>query len=166
MSRIIVGICGGSFGKTGVGKTTAANALVNILGFKRLSLMDVVKDSAKASGIDNPSSLEAIDFVCRSGRRINEDFWLNLTVKGMEGHDKIVLDDVWFGNEAQFIRNNGGIVIMIKRPGVSADDLLEFRPDITINNAFDTTEGLVDAIVTTVTKHFVDLVSTKSQKAV
>lgn len=159
--RHIVGICGGSFGNKGVGKTAACNALVRILGFKRVSDMDVVKEAAKSSGMESSSSLEAIDFVCRSGRKINENFWLNLTAKAMDVHDKIVMDDVYFGNEAKFIRNNGGIVIMIKRPSISAEDTLEFRPDITIDNTFDAISGLEDAIISAVTRHFTDLIPIK-----
>jgi hypothetical protein len=162
MRKYIIGICGGSFGEKGVGKTTASDALVGILGFKRVSTMDVIKEVAKASGMENYSCLEAIDFVCRSGRKINENFWLNLATKVMDGHDKLVLDDVWFGNEAKFIRDNGGIVVMIKRPGVTVDDLLEFRPDITIDNSFDTVAGLKDAIVSVVTRHYKDLIPIKT----
>jgi hypothetical protein len=151
---IVVGICGGSYGKPWVGRTTVAEALVASLGFKKLSLMDVVRDAAKSSGSPEPESYATLDAVCRSGRKISENFWLNLTVKRMSGIDKIVLDDLWFGNEASFVRDNNGIVVMISRPGVINDPDLEFEPDIRINNVFDSPERLSEFSVGVISKAF------------
>ena len=153
----IVGICGGSYGKPGPGRTTAADALVSRLGFTRLSTLDVVRTVSRSTGAKDCTTVEEVDAVCRAGRRISENFWLNLAVKAMAGRERLVLDDVWFGNEARFIKDNGGLVIMVSRPGTPNDDDLEFTPDVTIINSFASPGELGDTVVGAVLMLFPEL---------
>jgi len=55
--------------------------------------------------------------VCRS--KI-PNIWVNYL--DLEGSDRIVVTDVRFENEAQFIKDNGGIIIKVDRPGAEGEN--------------------------------------------
>lgn len=48
---------------------------------------------------------------------INQDLWANTWARGIQDDESVMNDSVRFPNEAEAIRQLGGIVIMIKRPG-------------------------------------------------
>lgn len=151
---LLVGICGGQYGNSSTGKTTAAAALEESLGFSRLSLMDVVKKAAVSVAASEVSP-EIVDAVCRSGRRIEKDYWLNLTMKGAkDGCSRIVLDDLYFANEAEFVRKSGGVVLCIVRDGIPDDKNRDFTPDITLANIHSSPEKFKEFVVNVVSQHF------------
>lgn len=121
---LVIGICGGQWGDGGVGKTTVANIIAKSIGFYPASFVDPVKQLAKEFfGWDGKMDDKArilLDGVCRVGRRISENYWLDLTVTRIPKDgtiEKIVFDDVWFPNEAVWISDCGGVVFMVTRPG-------------------------------------------------
>ncbi len=59
---------------------------------------------------------------CRS---IRHDFFLTIIASKIEGkkNRRLVVSDVRFENEAQLIRDNGGIIIKIIRPEIDTLDL-------------------------------------------
>ena len=50
-------------------------------------------------------------------REVDPDIWINFALKGAKA-DIIIITDVRFRNEAQAIRNNGGILLKIDRPSI------------------------------------------------
>jgi len=66
------------------------------------------------------------------------DFWLDQAEAGIDRHLSdgipVVLDDVRFGNEADLIRAKGGVVLLVKRPGIGpvnqhVSDNIAIKPD-------------------------------------
>jgi hypothetical protein len=137
MDRVMIGFCGGKWGELGVGKTTATKFLVE-KGFCLVSFLDPVERVAKSqcgwNGIKDQSGRYILDAVCRGGRKVAEDYWLNMALKSIPGdEDKIVFDDVYFANEHRFIKASGGWVIEILRPPIPDADL-DFDPDASVMN--------------------------------
>lgn len=118
----MIGICGGTWGDGGVGKTTVANILAKQLGFYPVSFIDPVKEIAKKFfGWDGKIDSEArvlLDRICRMGRSISENYWRDLAVSRIPKDascNKIVFDDVWFDNEVRMIIDGGGKIIRVTK---------------------------------------------------
>lgn len=139
MSKTIIGF----MGMAGVGKTTAARALQAaaktslpiVYSFagplkeavKRLCLFsdEQVYGDLDAKSLIDPrwgfsprQALQIIGTDCVR-KMLCEDFWarrMRLSVEASLDH-VIIIDDVRFEDEAAFIKEKGGIVVMIKRPG-------------------------------------------------
>lgn len=76
------------------------------------------------------------------GRDIDENLWLNIFKRNAAQHEKVVVTDVRFPNEALAIREMDGIVLNIYRPGtekinnhVSEDGLPSELFDFQIENS-------------------------------
>lgn len=74
------------------------------------------------------------------GRNLfGENFWVNLVQPILDQNDSIVITDVRFPNESDFVHLNNGIVVLVERPGVvrinnhSSEDL-NIYPDAILNN--------------------------------
>lgn len=72
---------------------------------------------------------------------LGADLWVRLWAAEALNHAHVVADDVRFGNEAEAIRQAGGRVIRIVRPGAGSSsgaghvsEALDFEPDATIVN--------------------------------
>lgn len=69
-----------------------------------------------------------------------EDFWVEQTLRKAERHQRVVIPDVRFTNEADAIKAAGGIVIRIDRPGhvaaghVSETELVDYDFDHVMAN--------------------------------
>ncbi len=50
------------------------------------------------------------------------DFWVDALEREITDNEITIIDDVRYPNEADFVRNSGGIVIGIRRPGNGLDD--------------------------------------------
>jgi hypothetical protein len=140
----LIGFCGGCFRSNGVGKTTASLFLQKKHNFficdpskyvekmtdnclKSMSLGSVVLEEKKKQF--------AFDYVFASGRKISENFWLNMAIASIPKEAKmVVFDNVYFRNEAQFIKNNGGYIILITRNGFENPELDGFEPDRVVEN--------------------------------
>lgn len=134
----------GMIGFAGAGKDTAAEALLG-RGFERRAFADALKAVALAMGWDGVKDergrrfLQDLGLACRE--HIHERVWLDAALRDIEGRD-VVITDVRFLNEAEAVREAGGILVRVVRPGVGpANDhvselqLLEWPADITLTNA-------------------------------
>jgi len=122
----------------GVGKTCVANLMSELSGFKVTSFLTPIADFArehmKWDGKMDCYGRRVLDSVCRSGRRIDKNFWLNLAMHKVDPECvKVVFDDLFFENEENLIKSLGGKVVLVSRPGVAnASECL--KPDFTIVN--------------------------------
>lgn len=159
----------GLSGKSGSGKGTVADHLCNNLGFQRHAFAEPLRDMLTAlltsANIDyahlferdlkrqpiptlGVSALAMMETLGKEwGRRLHPDFWVRhaARVLGLDGeeaapiHDRIVLTDVRFENEARFVRRLGGHIIRVERDRpdaryhISERDYIE--PDITLDNS-------------------------------
>ena len=120
--KIMIGICGGSWKNSGVGKTTVANILAKNFGFHPVSFIDPVKDIAKRmygwDGIMDDNAKVTLDRICRTGREISEHYWRDMAIIRIPADKKrIVFDDVYFDNEFRVIVENGGIILKVVKKG-------------------------------------------------
>tara|TARA_R110002072_G_scaffold151470_2_gene300802 strand:- start:13884 stop:14405 length:522 start_codon:yes stop_codon:yes gene_type:complete len=132
----------GITGKSGVGKDTAADALVRNHGYVKYSLAEPLKAALNAMFGWSPDLWNdrgwkegTIPSIGASPRRlaqtlgtewgrsiINPDLWIGIAAKKFQkvGSYKMVIPDVRFDNEAEWIIQEGGIVIDLTRPGTAA----------------------------------------------
>ncbi len=131
----------GLTGYAGSGKTTAAKHLVETHGFVTVKFAGPLKAMMRALGLGEreiEGDLKEVSHRLLAGRtprhamqtlgtewgrqQFGDDFWVNLArevaldVIDQGGH--VVIDDVRFPNEAAAVRQMGGRVIRIHRPGV------------------------------------------------
>lgn len=133
MARRIIGI----HGFAGSGKDTAADAL-ETQGFERRSLADPMKEVCQKlfgwsdSRLWGPScNRDAVDpawgFSARDalvplgtewGRALHPDLWVAALFRSMPEDADVVIPDVRFQNELDYIATHGGATIEVRRPGV------------------------------------------------
>lgn len=111
----------GLIGLAGSGKDTAAEALKK-LGYWRCAFADRLKELALYFGWDGQKDERGralLQDLGMAARRYNPNFWIeHLTNLPKWKNINIVYTDVRFGNEADFITKNGGIIVRIVRPGI------------------------------------------------
>lgn len=125
----------GVTGKARSGKDTLSEHLYTRLGFdcNRAAFADPVKDMLKAIGIDDIEGYKEevhplLGVTSRKmmqtlgtewGREaIGEDTWINLTKEKGKGKKFLVISDVRFENEANFVRENGILLHVTGRGGI------------------------------------------------
>lgn len=135
----------GLTGYVSSGKTTVATYLEHKYGFQRLHIAETIRDMLRvmmrARGIDHEminryltgdlkdgvvipefgvtSRHLQITLGTEWGRRyIDEDIWTDIWVQRSEGIYRPMNDSVRFPNEQRAIKDRGGIVIRVDRPGV------------------------------------------------
>jgi len=157
--RIIIGIAGAM----GAGKTTAADELVRQFFVCKLSFATPLKEAAcslfglkpedfsqgKSAvdpywGITRREMLQKLGTECMR-QNFGQDFWVRrakLAVGKVREHMTVVFDDVRFPDEANWIRNNNGVLLRVTRPqeedvpGSShASETQEFEVDATYDNS-------------------------------
>ena len=135
----IIGICG--YARSG--KDTAAKGLIED-GWRRVAFADGLKsdvmsalvESAKRANLpktmwpqwrilEDPELKEKFRPLLveygRAMRALNPDYWIRrLAHCFVKGSGKFVITDVRYPNEAAWIRERGGIVIRVVRPGIAA----------------------------------------------
>ena len=143
------------------GKTTAAEYLTH-RGFKRESFASPLKEAAKIIfQLDDAQvygdKKEVLDprwdktprsilqlLGTEVGRSIDDEVWIKNMQSRLENAQLVVIDDCRFPNEAEAVKKMGGVVVGIKRPGLTIDDhpseleLMEnwcSMVDIEINNS-------------------------------
>lgn len=127
---MIIGIAG----LKGHGKTTIAHALADAFpGYKLMAFADPIRAFAEACGFDMSRKEDPDPRLALSPRRfmqtagtefgrlmLGEDFWVKSMGARAQtlGSNAIVIHDVRFPNERDWIRERGGSVIWIHRPAV------------------------------------------------
>lgn len=160
---LIIGLAG----RAGVGKDTAAAWLFGRHGFERYAFADPLRSMLGQlladAGVDPGYLYESaakelvipeLGVSARQlmqtlgtewGRSLRPDFWLRMAELALglpdaPVHDRIVISDVRFPDEAAWIKARGGFVLRIERPtapGVRAhvSEALQFAADATIDNS-------------------------------
>ena len=153
----------GLSGYARVGKDTAAGALISERGFVRVAFADALKGDVR-------DMIEtAIEYTCtgcdeiqhrmfsydtqkelfrpllveygRALRRLQPGHWILRAALDAEIHPLVVVTDVRYADEAEWIRGSGGIVIGIERAGYGPandeerDSFSKFKADFTILNS-------------------------------
>lgn len=133
--RMIIGIAG----KARTGKDTVAKYLFANYSFTRIAFADPVKQAAQVIfGLTNEQTWDdahkevVIPYWGKSPRQMfqlvgtecvkphfGEDIWVKrlAMVADILGTDDIVIPDVRFEAEAAWIRQNGGYIVHLERPG-------------------------------------------------
>jgi hypothetical protein len=135
----------GVTGPAASGKDTVADYLHDQYGFERVSFaapiyraLSAMLRVPEADLRDRAKKERDLDIIGRSPREllqtlgtewgrdtVRNDFWLLLALREIERHRRagapgVVITDVRFGNEANFVRGQGGQVWHIQRPGTPA----------------------------------------------
>lgn len=128
----------GVAGLARTGKDTVGQYLTQQYNYVRVSLADPIKhyihvlnpyladgrrivDVVEEIGIEAAKEIEEVRrlyqvFGTDVGRDIDNNMWLNLAGRRLDQLEKAVITDVRFPNEAEFVRERGGVVIYIDRP--------------------------------------------------
>jgi hypothetical protein len=162
-SRIVIGLAG----HAQVGKDTIGQILVRDYGFTRISFADNVREAVyrlnpqlsydrdvwETQEIVDEYGWEWVKVNVPEARRLlqrmgtevgremfGESCWTDMALRQAEGVDRVVFTDVRFANEAQVIRELGGEVWLVTRPGTGpvndhASDRIDFETDAKIGNA-------------------------------
>lgn len=157
----------GLAGKMGSGKDTVA-ALLKMVGYERFAFADELRrevEIAKRNDDIPPSCLslqayEAFDFApieeiyakpttprmrallqewgTEYRRSQRDDYWVSIMREKLAGADRACISDVRFPNEANLVRELGGRVWVIERPGTEpnghASEAMAFKADYIIHN--------------------------------
>lgn len=160
------------------GKDLMGDYLINKYNFVRLTFADKVKKIAQITydftddqmdenkdKIDpywNITPRDAFKEIGTFYRNKDPEFWIKVVKKQYEEiTDKcVVITDVRYLNEAEFIRNHGGIIVRIVRPSIisscehsSEQELLSINEDIkiindsTINDYYDKIDGIYKTLI-------------------
>ncbi len=136
----------GLVGRKQSGKDTAARALTE-RGYTRVAFADALKQAAYRTdpyvmvsnapyrlslvvdrlGWDTAKQIPDVrGLLQRMGdamrKAVSEDVWVDAALDGAVRHDLTVITDVRYPNEYDAIRDTGGIIVKIVRPGQAADD--------------------------------------------
>ena len=126
MSKLLLGCCG----KARHGKDSVADYLVSHHAFTKVSFASAVKESAidhfglsreEVYGEKTPKSryiLQAIGNGCRE--EFGRDIWIEKLRSQIAPLERVVISDVRYLNEAEFIWGIGGSVIKVVRPNAPA----------------------------------------------
>jgi len=126
----------GLTGRAQSGKDSVADYLEVQHGFFRIAFADPIKsalDAALCEDMDRDDKEAVIDWIGKSPRElmqtlgtewgrqmIAEDIWIRCLARAIDGpldvDDMIVIPDVRFENEANWIRSKGGKIWLIQRP--------------------------------------------------
>ncbi len=166
----------GLAGRKGSGKDTVGQYLVERYGYTRMSFAAPLKDSAAALfGIDavewetlkntgrsdiilrRPDKesvrLTAREFLQRYGTEAHRDvfgqqFWTDQLIAQLRPGRKYVVTDARFENECRALREVGGRIVVIDRPGTDADDThaSETLPPEAIVDVWLTNDGTIEEL--------------------
>ena len=163
----------GLTGKSGSGKSTAADYLWSTAGFLEMAFADRLKETAsvlfgwdrlalddqeyKAGvcpvwGITRREALQKFGTEAVRGV-FGDDFWIKSwrqVYDQIQIIDSVVVSDVRFPNEADTIRDMGGVIVHIVRPGletVGVPDHVSEKPlEILPNDYFIVNDGSVEQL--------------------
>lgn len=171
----------GITGKAGSGKSALADILTRHYGYTEVSLAGPIKEIVQRiwgvsdDALWGPSErraellrpeLPATSTVRRAlqtlgtewGRALDEDVWVRLAIREAKKHTATVVPDVRFENEARVVREHGGSIWRIVRPGYESNagtahssetEMDQIRADSILVNSgtLDELDEMVDANV-------------------
>lgn len=166
---MLIGLCGAA----GCGKTTIAEGLRDRHGFKILSFADPLYDAVSVitgvpverlkdravkevelAGIGKSPRFLLQTLGTDWGRRmIDENIWVNAAMARVADDEDVVIADVRFDNEADAIRDRGGRVLYVIRPGwqclmaAEASHASERGVSIEKIDGYLTNDGTVDQLL-------------------
>lgn len=128
---LIIGLAG----RARSGKDTVAAMLE---GYHRVSFADPIKDACRAAfGLTDQELYGSLketprhNLCGKSPRqvmqwfgtefardRIGSDVWLRQAARRIEGHPRVVIPDCRFENEALWIKQRRGFIVLVERPGI------------------------------------------------
>lgn len=176
----------GMAGKAGSGKDTVGNYLKSVQQFEGVAFADAIRDGMRAmfgftdKHFAHPHKEEVLEQYGKSPRQmmqtlgtewgrqcVNENLWLIVAgEKVKKFHDSntdVVITDVRFENEAKWVRENGGVIWHVFRPGLgevaahTSESGVMFYPthDVIIDNSgtiHDLHAKVLDALVEAIEK--------------
>lgn len=126
---------------------TTASAMVNKANNNKLGWLlsglggwEQVKDTY-------PEARVFLENLGKGGRDVfGDDFWVEQVLRKVDAsdHDRWVIADVRYRNEADAIRARGGVVIRLDRPGFSPRDFERDMEGYDFDEVFDNDKGIVD----------------------
>ena len=146
-------------GKSGVGKTTAAKYLVEyhnfqVFGFAN-KLKAIVSDLWDVGFTDKHDSKYAnkrilLQDVGLSMRELDPDVWLRPVGRWLSGRrvlSNLVIDDLRFDNEAEYLRRHGFTIVELARDIQPSDDDHPSEAGLTVHNDFYVVGYSLDTLV-------------------
>lgn len=116
----------GLVGLAGSGKDTSADFLCSDHAYSRASFAAPLKEICYNLGWDlkkDERGRKLLQDVGMAFRSYDDLTWVKYMAKTLNPSIKYVFTDVRFENEAEFIRNNGGIIIRIVRPELALQNM-------------------------------------------
>lgn len=104
-----VAICGGMCS----GKTTLSQYISNEFNLQKFSFADAVKLHASQIFDIQYKDRKLIQDFAEKIKEIDPDIWIKILDKKIKNLDNIVIDDLRFKNEFDYLRKNGFIIIRI-----------------------------------------------------
>lgn len=137
----------GFTGFAGAGKDSASNAIFNTdVRYTRRAFADAIKSIAKSVGWDGEKDLRGRTLLQNIGmcvRDYDPDAWIKVIERKLPqtaGTAPVLWTDVRFENEAEFVKQRGGIIIEVRRQGhmhtlhPSEINHLRIKADYIVNN--------------------------------
>lgn len=104
-----IAICGGICS----GKSTLAKILADKYNLQVYSFATSVKQYATEIFGMNYKNRSLIQDFAEKMKEIDKDVWINMLDKRIDSLDNIVIDDLRFDNELEYLRNRGFIIVRI-----------------------------------------------------
>lgn len=160
------------------GKDTLGSALVDNYGFTRYAFADALKEMTyRLNPIVNGMGSRIQEFVdtegwetakkhpevrrllqvmgTEAGRQVlGDNIWVNAVLNKVQDQN-VVITDCRFPNEAQAVKDRGGFIVRVRRPGVDAvnahaseTSLDDWSFDLTVDNdgTMDDVQGLAEFV--------------------
>ena len=104
-----IGICGGICS----GKTTISNQLCEKFNLTKYSFADNVKKYIKEIFDIDWKKRDLIQDFAEKIKEIDNDVWINMLDREISDKDNIIIDDVRFDNELEYLKYKGFIIIRL-----------------------------------------------------
>ncbi len=122
-------------GKMTSGKTALAQELCRTLGFKKFAFGDQVKIHCIKAGLltqeESDQKTPYARFIWQHiatnliRDQVDQNYWikkLDIDIRAYKREKDIIIDDLRFFNEADYVRSKGGYIIRITRPDIIATE--------------------------------------------